>query len=454
MSVSFRLYVSVVLAIWIGAAFGEKRPNFVLIVTDDQSWAGTSVCMDDRVLDRFQDRYETPAVERLANEGMRFSAGYAAAPVCSPSRYSIQWGQSVARHGVTDVQKLYRESPEFADRDTVAEVLKRVDETYVAAHFGKWHILGDPAEMGFDVSDGETGNKEGGFAPKNEYETRLHEDPKLTNSLKKRSVAFLEQMAKEGSSFFLQISHYANHTWVVADPDDYNKQPLKESDPMTALYRAMTVALDRSIEGVLDCLDELDLAKNTYVLFTADNGAVPSLPPWKVPRVMNKPLTGGKWSLREGGIRVPFVVRGPGIAAGHQCDVPVSGIDILPTFFELAGGDQLETVQVMDGVSFAPLLQDAHELKTTEQLMERPLTWHYPKFNSWELQTASSALRLGHWKLIHNWETNRSRLFNLKTDLSEASDLSEKLPALSSALRAALFAELRAAGQPVPAVQM
>ena len=311
MSVSFRLYVSVVLAIWIGAAFGEKRPNFVLIVTDDQSWAGTSVCMDDRVLDRFQDRYETPAVERLANEGMRFSAGYAAAPVCSPSRYSIQWGQSVARHGVTDVQKLYRESPEFADRDTVAEVLKRVDETYVAAHFGKWHILGDPAEMGFDVSDGETGNKEGGFAPKNEYETRLHEDPKLTNSLKKRSVAFLEQMAKEGSSFFLQISHYANHTWVVADPDDYNKQPLKESDPMTALYRAMTVALDRSIEGVLDCLDELDLAKNTYVLFTADNGAVPSLPPWKVPRVMNKPLTGGKWSLRDGAFEflLWFVVR-------------------------------------------------------------------------------------------------------------------------------------------------
>ena len=432
----------------------QARPNFVLIVTDDQSWAGTSICMDDRVLDRFQDRYETPAVERLANEGMRFSAGYAAAPVCSPSRYSIQWGQSVARHGVTDVQKLYRESPVLADRDTLAEVLKHVDETYVAAHFGKWHILGDPAEMGFDVSDGETGNKEGGFALKDEYETRLQEDPKRTNSLKRRSVAFLEQMAKEGSSFFLQISHYANHTWVVADPDDFDKQLLKESDPMTAIYRAMTVALDRSVEGVLDCLDELGLAENTYVIFTSDNGAVPSLPPSETPRIMNAPLTGGKWSLREGGIRVPFVVRGPGIAAGEQCDVPVSGIDILPTLFELAGGDQLETVQVMDGVSFAPLLFDADEVKTTEQLMERPLTWHYPKFNSWELQTASSALRLGYWKLIHNWETNQSRLYNIKTDLREASDLSEKLPALTSALRAALFAELRGAGQPVPAVKM
>ena len=177
------------------------RPNFVLIVTDDQSWAGTSICMDNRVLDRFQDRYETPAVVRLANEGMRFSAGYAAAPVCSPSRYSIQWGQSVARHGVTDVQKLFREVPRFEDRDTLVEVLKRVDETYVAAHFGKWHILGDPAEMGFDFSDGETGNKEGGFALKDEYRTRLKEDPKLTNSLKQRSVAFLEQMAKEETPF-------------------------------------------------------------------------------------------------------------------------------------------------------------------------------------------------------------------------------------------------------------
>ena len=429
------------------------RPNFVLIITDDQSWAGTSICMDNRVLDRFQDRYETPAVVRLANEGMRFSAGYAAAPVCSPSRYSIQWGQSVARHGVTDVQKLFREVPRFEDRDTLVEVLKRVDETYVAAHFGKWHILGDPAEMGFDFSDGETGNKEGGFALKDEYRTRLKEDPKLTNSLKQRSVAFLEQMAKEGNSFFLQISHYANHTWVVADPDDFDKQPMKESNPMEALYRAMTVALDRSVEGVLDCLDQLGLAENTYVIFTSDNGAVPSLPPSKKPRRMNTPLTGGKWSLREGGIRVPFVVRGPGINAGDQCDVPVSGIDILPTLFELAGGDHLETLQIMDGVSFAPLLMDARDVKTTKKLMERALTWHYPKFNSWELQTASSALRLGHWKLIHNWETNHSSLYNLKTDLSETSDLSKKLPALTSALRAALFAELRAAGQDVPVVK-
>ncbi len=432
----------------------QAQPNFVLIVTDDQSWAGTSICMDDRVLDRFQDRYETPAVVRLAKEGMRFSAGYAAAPVCSPSRYSIQWGQSVARHGVTDVQKLFREAPIFEDRDTLVEVLKRVDERYVAAHFGKWHILGDPAEMGLDVSDGETGNKEGGFALKDEYQTRLQEDPKLTNSLKQRSVTFLEQMAKEGSSFFLQISHYANHTWVVADPYDFDQQPMKESNPTVALYRAMTVALDRSVEGVLDCLDELGLAENTYVIFTADNGAIPSLPPSKKPRRMNAPLTGGKWSLREGGIRVPFVVRGPGIAAGDQCDVPVSGIDILPTLYELAGGDQLETVQVIDGVSFAPLLLDAHDLKTTEQLMERGLTWHYPKFNSWELQTASSAIRLGYWKLIHNWETSHSGLFNLKTDLSESFDLSKKLPALTSALRVALFAELRAAGQPVPAVKM
>jgi arylsulfatase A-like enzyme len=431
----------------------QAQPNFVLIVTDDQSWAGTSICMDDRVLDRFQDRYETPAVVRLAKEGMRFSAGYAAAPVCSPSRYSIQWGQSVARHGVTDVQKLFREAPVFEDRDTLVEVLKRVDDTYVAAHFGKWHILGDPAEMGFDLSDGKTGNKEGGFALKDEYETRLQEDPKLTDSLKQKSVDFLKQMAKEGSSFFLQISHYANHTWVVADPDDFDKQPLKDAEPMTALYRAMTVALDRSVEGVLNCLDELGLAENTYVIFTSDNGAVPSLPPSKKPRIMNAPLTGGKWSLREGGIRVPFVVRGPGIAAGEQCDVPVSGIDILPTFFELAGGKQLQTVQVVDGMSFAPLLFDADEAKTTKRLMERPLTWHYPKFNTWELQTASSAFRLGNWKLIHNWETNQSQLFNIKTDVSEGSNLSEKLPALTSAMRVALFAELRAAGQSIPAVK-
>ena len=246
----FRMEVIFFLWSVFSASLGAEqiRPNFVLIVTDDQGWAGTSVCMDDRVLDRFQDRYETPAVVRLANEGMRFSAGYAAAPVCSPSRYSIQWGQSVARHGVTDVQKLFREVPRFEDRDTLVEVLKRVDETYVAAHFGKWHILGDPAEMGFDFSDGETGNKEGGFALKDEYRTRLKEDPKLTNSLKQRSVAFLEQMAKEETPFLADIALCQSYMGGGRS-DDFDKQPMKESNPMDALYRAMTVALDRSVEG-------------------------------------------------------------------------------------------------------------------------------------------------------------------------------------------------------------
>ena len=431
-------------------SMANDRPNFILILTDDQGWSGTSVCMDTKIADQFQNRYKTPAIQRLATEGVCFSSGYAPAPVCSPTRYSIQWGQSVARHGITDVKMLYRGKHVFEDRDSIAEVLKKLDERYVTAHFGKWHILGDPSKMGYDFSDGETGNKEGGFALNDEYITRLSDDPKLTNTLRDRSVKFLEEVAKDKSPFFLQISHYANHTWIVADPNDFEKQPMRDSDPVIALYRAMTFALDRSIEGVLDCLDELDLADNTYVIFTADNGAVPSLPPSKKPRTMNSPLSGGKWSLKEGGVRVPLIIRGPGIKPESQCDAPVSGIDFLPTCFELAGGNDLKTIQTIDGISFAPLLFDVNNTELLSSLAERPLTWHYPMFNNWELQTASSALRLGNWKLIHNWENNHSSIYNLKSDLSESWDLSNKLPALTSALRAALFAELKAAGQVLP----
>ena len=150
----------------------NDRPNFIFILTDDQGWSGTSVCMDTKIADQFQNRYKTPAIQRLATEGVCFLLDMYLRSVCSPTRYSIQWGQSVARHGITDVKMLYRGKHVFEDRDSIAEVLKKLDERYVTAHFANGIYL-EIHQNGIYFSDGETGNKEGGFALNDEYTTRL-----------------------------------------------------------------------------------------------------------------------------------------------------------------------------------------------------------------------------------------------------------------------------------------
>lgn len=431
-----------------------STPNFILILTDDQAWSGTSVRMDQRIWNSYGDGYITPSIKRLAKEGMKFSHGYAAGPVCSPSRYSIQLGQSVARHGITDVHARTN-AFDYYSPDALAEILKNHNPDYITAHFGKWHINIDPSVFGFDISDGLTGNKEGGDDNKTPYVIRSNKDPKLTVTLKDRAVKFLKDRAKLNQPFFLQISHYANHTWITADPDDiekYDKIP-KHLQKRPPAYSAMTEALDRSIGGVLDILDELGLAENTYVIFTSDNGAVPSIPPKPKPdQNLNKPLQGGKWRLYEGGIRVPFIVRGPNILANSQCDAPISGIDLLPTIVDLAGVDSLKTSQVLDGKSFTSLLFNGNLSKDINSFYDRIITWHYPRFNNWKMAHAESAIRKGGWKLIYSWETNQYELYYVNIDYAEQFNLSKIESEKASLLKDELFEYLNSVGQTIPPI--
>ena len=429
-----------------------KQPNFILILTDDQAWSGTSIRMDKRIGNSYGDGYITPSIKKLANDGMIFSNGYAAGPVCVPSRYSIQLGQSVARHGMTSVFKM-KNAFDYHSPDTLAELLKKHDDTYVTAHFGKWHIETEPHIFGFDESDGKTGNKEGGDDNKTAYQIRINKDPKLTTTLKNRAIDFLSRQAESKKPFFMQISHYANHTWITADPDDlikYEKIPNNKQLRPPA-YSAMTEALDRSIGGVLTALDELGLSDNTYIIFTADNGAVPSFPPKpNVKNNLNNPLQGGKWSLKEGGIRVPFIVKGPNIPPSSQCDAPISGVDILPTIMELSKYNTFSTHQSLDGVSFAPLLFSGNKAENIKVFHKRMLTWHYPRFNKWNMANAESAIRKNGWKLIYSWETNKKELYYVASDHMERFELSTVETEIADSLQDELFNYLISVGQPVP----
>ena len=326
----------------------QSPPNIILFLADDQGWTGTSVAMDQNRKDSKSDFYQTPSLERLAREGMRFSQGYAPHPNCSPTRMSIQTGKSPARLGSTDIydvvtatrgygrvfyQRFYVNKPMkvplpiggLPDEEvTIAEFIKKHRPDYATAHFGKWHMNGgDPSNHGYDQHDGLTSNAEGN--------TR-EPDPKRIGGITTRSMEFVRKQTAAKKPFFLQVSHYAVHTPVFAQPETVDK--FETSEPGTvhsnAGYAAMTEDLDGSLGALLSLLDELDITDRTYLIYTSDNGG--EIGQGETPTV-NTPLAKGKTHTWEGGIRVPLIVRGPGIKADTQSDVPIIGWDLFPTLW-------------------------------------------------------------------------------------------------------------------------
>lgn len=417
-------------------------PNIILILTDDQGWTGTSVRMDDRVSGSASDYYRTPHIERLARSGMRFSSGYAAAPICSPTRYSIQFGQTPARLRMTQVDPELGRKVDHSQL-TIPKLLKRADGRYAAAHFGKWHIECDQADMGYDAGDGRTGNTTGGMSQgAARWKPRTEEDPKRIFGVTSRSQDFIEKQVRAGRPFYLQVSHYAVHADIVsrqATAAKYEKLPKGARHNLPG-YAAMTEDLDTGIGQLLDTVRSLGIADRTYIFLTADNGAVPVIPPDpKVEMGQNHPLRRGKWSLLEGGIRVPFLAAGPGIRAGAQCDIPVASWDLLPTFGDLAGSRGPLPPQV-DGVSIRSLLFSGNG--SPAGWTARPLVFHLPHSLGAGLQRPHSAIRDGAWKLIRFLDNGQLMLFDLSRDLSESVDLAEKMPERARGLERRLLAYL------------
>ncbi len=408
----------------------ETSPNFILILTDDQGWNGTSVQMMDTEPQSRSDYHETPNLETLAERGMRFSSAYASAPVCSPSRYSIQFGQTPARLQMIRVG-MNTDHINHQRPISIPKLLKKINSNYTAAHFGKWGIDAHPSELGYDESDGITGNKDGGFDYKNnqrQWRNNISEDPKKIFSTTEKAIDFLERQANSKSPFFLQVSHYAVHSDIMMRQATINKYQNKAKGAYQkhAGFAAMTEDLDTGLGILLKKLKALGLKKNTYIIYTSDNGAVPIMPPRsKYKKGSNFPLSRGKWDALEGGIRVPFVIAGPKILAGQESKTPITFSDLLPTLIDLAGGELPLDAQ-LDGGSFKNTL-----FKTNKSKINRPskgLIFHVPYENGIALKRAHSSVIFPPYKLIKFYDNNELSLYNLDRDIMEQNDIASSNP--------------------------
>lgn len=449
-----------------GSELFAKKPNFVFILVDDLGYM-------DIGANNPQTFYETPNVDRLAREGMRFTNGYAANPVCSPTRYSILTGKYPTRVDATNFfsgrragrflpAKLNNRMP--LSEVTLAEALKKAG--YRTAFLGKWHLGPDekhwPNAQGFDVNVGghHRGSPPGGyFSP---YRNpKLPDGPRgehLTKRLTDESLRILEQFKDE--PFLLYLSFYTVHTPLQAPrklvakyqakaaglPDNDKPEFAREEQVLPIkrarrvrirqkhpTYAAMVETMDTSVGRVLAKLKELGLDDNTIVCFTADNGGLSTS---EGSPTSNLPLRGGKGWLYEGGIREPFLIKWPGVVkAGSVCETPVISTDFYPTILEIAGIPRTPD-QHRDGVSLVPLL------RSQKAPARDALFWHYPHYSN-QGGFPGAAVRTGQYKLIERFEDGRVHLYDLKNDPGERNDLAARMPDRVAAMRKRLHAWYR-----------
>ena len=411
-------------------------PNIILILTDDQGWPMMSERMHPDVAESAIKYLHTPAMDRLAREGMRFTSGYSPGPLCTPTRRSIQNGMTPARQRGTEFKSTWVP----ADHLTLPQAIKLANSAYVCAHFGKWgeDMISTPEQCGYDAADGPTTNKTGG-ADDDKFSDIIKEDPKLIFTLTQRATEFMKKQVSADRPFYLQLSYYAVHRQVQALPATNEKYLGKEKPPrqFTPTFAAMLEDLNTGMSQLLDEIDRLGIAENTYIFFTADNGGNTTYA--NTDRQLptnNFPLRMGKQYLYEGGIRVPFIVRGPRVRAGSLCHEPVAGYDLLPTFYALAGGKE-SLPEDVDGGNIAQLLHGGGDGNVQRRLPG--LVFHRPYLAA----LPHSALRVNDLKLVVDWRTGKKELFDLSKDISEQHDLSDVLPDRTSHMFAQLSDYLR-----------
>lgn len=440
----FTLVACVHFVAWAVETPPVNRPNIILILSDDQDWNGLSVRMHPEIAESRSDYFETPNLEKFAAQGMRFSNGYAPAPVCSPTRISLQTGMTPARLGWTKAApaetgyRLIEGDNRKAIRDdevTFAELLRKTG--YATAHFGKWHLGGGgPEKHGYDVSDGDTGNRE----------AEAFKDPNPVDifGMTDRATTFMEKNQRAGKPFYLQMSYNALHF-----PENANRSSLAKFEAKNPgqLHRdparaAIAYDLDNGVGKLLASVAALGLDKNTYVIYMADNGGGGG-GGGKGGKGASQGLRGGKGGLWEGGIRVPFIVRGPGVKADSWCHQPVVGYDFFPTLCRWAGlKDKLPAN--LDGGDFSPLLagQDQPVVRRDSALL-----FHFPHYQG---DTPVSSLREGDLKFVLYYEDNARLLFDLAKDPSERNNLVDARKEDAARLEAKLRARLSEAGAKLP----
>jgi len=450
-------------------AMSSIGPNILLIVIDDLGWNDLA-CYGSGF-------YETPALDRLAGQGMRFTDAYASCPVCSPSRASIMTGKYPATIGITDwIDWGGRLHPargrvidvpylkELPPREhTIARALKA--RGYATWHVGKWHLGGPasrPEDHGFDVNVGgcEAGCPSTYFAPWKICTLPDAEVPAgtyLTDHLTDRAIDLIEQRDPD-QPFFMNLWHYSVHTPLQAPeplvqkyrdkaramgldrvkvyeegeyfPCDHkrNQRVIRRRIQSDPVYAAMIENLDTNLGRVLAALETAGIADNTLVVFTSDNGGLATA---EGSPTCNAPLTEGKGWMYEGGTRVCQIVRWPGrVAPGLVCAVPVTSPDLYPTLLDVAGGGLLPE-QPVDGVSLLPVLTG------TGELHRDAIFWHYPHYGN-QGGTPGCSVRMGDFKLIERFEDGCLELYDLRSDVEERHNLASADPDRAATLHKAL----------------
>ncbi len=426
-----------------------QRPNIVFILADDLGYKDLG-CYGSTF-------YDTPNIDALAKQGALFTDGYAACPVCSPTRASLMSGQYQQRTGVTDwvgspqPDKWKRNTKSLPapyteelplDTVTMGEMLKSVG--YTTGYFGKWHLGPEgywPENQGFDVNKGgwSKGQPNGPghyFSPYGN--PRLPDGPAgelLPDRLSSEACKFIED--NRDKPFLAYLAFYEVHGPLMtteALEAKYKKRvadrglktkwgkehdidiDVRESQDHP-VYAGMVNSMDTAAGKVLAKLKELGLDKNTIVVFTSDNGGVATSEGWPT---SNQPLRGGKGWLYEGGIREPLLVRWPGVTKpGSVVTVPVVSPDFYKTFMDMAGA-KAPANQPLDGIDLKPILQ-------RKRVAERPLFWEYPHYGN-QGGAPGAVVRLGNWKLINWFDDNKIELFNLSKDIGEKNNLAAQQP--------------------------
>ncbi len=475
-----------------------RKPNIVFFLVDDLGWSDVQ-CYGSRF-------YETPNIDQLAEEGIRFTDAYAACHVCSPTRASILTGKYPATLNLTDWLPGRRDFPFQkllnvkinqslpSEETTIAEILK--DKGYSTGIFGKWHLGKEgsmPTDHGFDTHIPDTPSNWRTFhGPFGLKKLESKKGDYLTDKLTDEAIRWIEN--KQDTPFFLYMSHFAVHDPIQGRSDLVQKYHKKlkgttrpigpayilEGNPDSAKspsraeltewintpnfsghkvmpkrtikikqkqdnveFAAMVEAVDESLGRIMSKLDQLNIANNTILIFTSDNGGMSAMNVgWPKRSIQegnvdiaystsNLPLRGAKGWLYEGGIRVPLIIKWPGkTQAKSICSTPVSSIDFFPTILHMTGNESAISDGI-EGVNLAPLING-------KNLDARPLFWHFPHYSNHGMQSPAGVIREGDLKLIEYYENGSIQLFNLKNDKGEQYDLSKTMTKRAEELKSKL----------------
>lgn len=436
----------------LAGAAAPVKPNVVLILADDLGWTDLA-CFGS-------DLHETPALDQLAREGMRFTQNYSACTVCSPTRAALMTGKYPARLHVTDwIPGAMPDNPKLLVPDwtkflpngetTLAQVFKSAG--YATASIGKWHLAkvgtneSYPEAFGFDVNIAGTDKPQPPtyYAPWKipTLSPEGRDGEYLTDRLADEAMKFIER--SKDKPFFLYLPHFAVHLPLQGRSDlteKYQRKLRPGLNHQNPAYAAMTESLDTAVGRVRAKLAELGLTERTIVIFTSDNGG-------RVPTTSNLPLRVGKASAYEGGVRVPLIVSWPGVTRpGSVSDAPVITMDLFPSLVEMAGLPATAARTALDGVSLAPLLRGG------TAAARDTLFWHYPHHQHYQLGGAMpyGAIRSGDFKLIEFFNDMHVELYNIREDIGEQRDLASAHPERVAALRSRLHAWRQEVGAQMP----